>query len=206
MKLHSIVMTLAFFAVPSVTMAAGPVGILRDVRGSMQRIQESGFALAPYAFAKFCRGNQEQCADTGGDGIVELTEDRKAQLLSVNSGINRTVRPVNDADGSDEWSIDVASGDCEDYALTKRKHLISLGWPSGSLRMAVARTRSGEGHAVLVAKTSAGDLVLDNRSSEIKPWKKTDLTWIMMQSQNSPRIWVKIGPSNDRPTFVANQW
>ena len=53
---------------------------------------------------------------------------------------------------------------------------------------------------------SAGDLVLDNRFSEIKPWKKTDLTWIMMQSQKSPRIWVKIGPSNDRPTFVANQW
>ncbi|MNL69638.1 hypothetical protein D3C87_1945270 [compost metagenome] len=55
--------------------------------------------------------------------------------------------------------------------------------------MAVARTRSGEGHAVLVVKTSKGDLVLDNRSSAIKPWRSTDLRWVKIQSGDNPKRW-----------------
>ena len=99
--------------------------------------------------------------------------------------------PVEDAstDAGDVWQVGVAAGDCEEFALTKRRNLIALGWPSRALRIAVARTGSGEGHAVLVVKSSRGDLVLDNRTDEIKPWTQTDLRWVKIQSGDNPRLW-----------------
>lgn len=199
----AVLVAAASLAGPSHLLAAGLGGATRDLGGAVQRLNEGSSALAPFASVKFCLKNKDQCVDTGGPGIVQLDEDRLEQLKAVNSGINRAIRPVNDRSGEDVWSADVASGDCEDFALTKRKHLIALGWPSRALRIAVARTSSGEGHAVLVVKTSKGDLVLDNRSSAIKEWRKTGLRWIMMQSGDNPRLWVNIVPSKPRPVLVS---
>ncbi len=44
-------------------------------------------------------------------------------------------------------------GDCEDYALLKRKMLMQAGWPREALLMTVVRDKKGEGHAVLTVKT-----------------------------------------------------
>jgi len=43
-----------------------------------------------------------------------------------------------------------------------------------------------------VVKTSKGDLVLDNRTSAIRPWKNTDLRWVKIQSPDNPRLWLAI--------------
>ena len=43
-------------------------------------------------------------------------------LKSVNNRVNRAIAPRGDR--RDEWAINVSSGDCEDYALTKRAALI----------------------------------------------------------------------------------
>ena len=59
----------------------------------------------------------------------------------------------------DSWEVNVAAGDCEDFVLTKRRKLISLGWSPRTLRIAVARTASGEGHAVVALRGA----VLDGR-------------------------------------------
>ena len=196
--------TLSF--TPTVTMAAGPGGLVRGMDTTVRRITEGANTLAPFASVVFCMKNRDQCTDTGGDDIVTLDDDRRAEMLSVNSGINRSIRPQNDSSSRDVWSVDVRSGDCEDYALTKRKHLIALGWPSRALRIAVATTRSGEGHAVLIAKTSAGDMVLDNRTSNVRDWKSTDLHWIKMQSKNNPMAWVSIGGERPGPMMVSETW
>ncbi|WP_236759154.1 transglutaminase-like cysteine peptidase, partial [Agrobacterium tumefaciens] len=79
-----------------------------------------------------------------------------------------------------------------DYAVTKRQRLLRAGWPSGALRIATARTSTGIGHAVLVVSTSQGDLVLDNRTNVVKPWKAVDLKWIKIQSHENPRVWLKL--------------
>ncbi|MNL79260.1 hypothetical protein D3C87_2058250 [compost metagenome] len=83
----------------------------------------------------------------------------------------------------------MTAGDCEDFALTKRDKLIALGWPARALRVAVAKTSWGEGHAVLVVKTDRGDLVLDNRTNVIKDWRSAGLHWTMIQSAESPKVW-----------------
>ncbi len=88
--------------------------------------------------------------------------------------------------------MNVTAGDCEDFALTKRDHLIAMGWSPKALRIAVTKTPYGEGHAVLVVKTDQGDLVLDNRSNAIKGWKDTDLRWLMIQSGDNPRVWYEL--------------
>ena len=104
-----------------------------------------------------------------------------------------SIRPVNDRpDQGDVWQVNVKSGDCEDFALTKRDHLIAMGWSPRALRIAVTKTPYGEGHAVLVVKTDQGDLVLDNRTNAIKGWKDTDLRWLMIQSGDNPRVWYEL--------------
>ena len=47
-------------------------------------------------------------------------------------------------------------------------HVLGKGVPQGALLVAYTRTRSGEGHAVLIVRTTEGDLVLDNLTGEIR--------------------------------------
>lgn len=191
-------------AAPATSYASGVGGYARGVESSVQRILEGRYTLAPFASVAFCMKNKDQCVDAGGEATVMLTDDRRQEISSVNSGINRAIKPRNDADDDDSWEVDVTAGDCEDYALTKRKHLLALGWPSRALRIAVATTPSGEGHAVLIVRTSDGDLVLDNRSSKIREWTKSDLRWIKMQGSN-PQVWVEIDRQPRRFQVVSNR-
>ncbi|MFB9950276.1 transglutaminase-like cysteine peptidase [Rhizobium puerariae] len=183
------------YASMSYQASAGPAaGLARPLRTAPPAafITASRFTLAPFAFVRFCRDNLQDCAATKGETLVELDASRRAELARINASVNRAIRPVNDKGDADVWRVDVSAGDCEDYALTKRRHLIAAGWPAGSLRIAVAKTSAGEGHAVLVVKTSQGDLVLDNRSNSIRTWNRTDLIWLKIQSPDNPRIWLDI--------------
>jgi predicted transglutaminase-like cysteine proteinase len=148
--------------------------------------------IAPIAFAKFCEGAADQCIRIGDRDTVELTRQKRAELQGINAEINTSINYVSEQDGEDDWKLNPASGDCEDFAVTKRQRLLRAGWPSGALRIATARTSDGIGHAVLVVSTSQGDLVLDNRTNVVKPWKAVDLKWIKIQSHEDPRVWLKL--------------
>ena len=86
-------------------------------------------------------------------------------------------------------------GDCEDYALLKRHMLMQRGWPSGALLITVVMDENREGHAVLTARMQAGDLILDNRSKEIRLWTKTPYEFVMRQSSRNPQMWVYLEPA-----------
>lgn len=177
--------------------AAGPGGFARNLRDTptVSFIAARTPTLAPFAHVKFCMQNPAECKKSSGSSVIAMTSYRENQLKRVNSSVNRSVRAVNDSsatDGGDVWQVSGGSGDCEDFALIKRKRLIAMGWSPRALRIAVARTGSGEGHAVLVVKTSRGDLVLDNRTAAIRNWKNTDLRWVKIQSGDNPRIWYNI--------------
>ncbi len=199
----------AFVAATAVVSSTSPLtatglsALTRDSGSSLVRIGEGPKTLAPFASVVFCMQHRDQCVNTGGPLIMVLDKNRKSQLISVNNSVNHTIRPINDKPGADVWSIDVTAGDCEDFALTKRKKLMQLGWSSESLKIAVAITSNGEGHAVLVAKTSEGDLVLDNRFNAIKEWRKTDLRWVMAQTGDNPKYWAKVKANVEEPQFVS---
>ncbi len=192
-KVACVALTLSLSA--QAVYAASPAGMGRSLQlpPASSFIKASRATLAPFAFIRFCRSNQSDCEADRGASIVEMTAENRRTLQAVNASVNRSIKPVNDSPAQgDVWSADVTSGDCEDFALIKRRQLVAQGWPARSLRIAVARTRSGEGHAVLVVKTSEGDLVLDNRFSTIRAWDKTDLSWEKIQSGDNPRLWFGI--------------
>jgi len=52
------------------------------------------------------------------------------------------------------------------------------------------REANGNGHAVLIARTDRGDLVLDNQDGRVLLWKDTPYEFVKRQSQTDPRKWV----------------
>ena len=127
-------------------------------------------------------------------------------LQRINDHVNRTIRPANDRQVhgvSDWWIAPMASGqapmgDCKDYALEKRRELIAAGIPARALTMALVRTARGEPHAVLVVATLEGDYVLDNLTSEIRPWSRAPYSWQARQSPGDPMVWLSVrsGPAH----------
>lgn len=123
------------------------------------------------------------------------------QLHKVNRIVNIAVKPVTDAEGfgvTENWRIPDISGfygdigDCEDYALLKRKILAQNGYHYNDLSMAVVKQTNGNIHAVLVVRTDYGDYVLDNLDKRVKPWHATNYGWIKKQSISNPALWVAV--------------
>lgn len=125
-----------------------------------------------------------------------MDESLWARLRSVNDLVNAATTPKADREHygrAEYWSIVTDGfGDCEDYAVTKRKNLIDQGIPSRSLRIAIVRTPRGEPHAVLTVATDQGDYVLDNLQSAILPWAHTGYVWLSRQSARGGWEWVAL--------------
>lgn len=154
----------------------------------------------PAAFNEFCARERAACRPSGPRvASLALTERRLGELDAVNRHINRTVREVSDLElygREDVWAYPInGMGDCEDFALAKRRDLIARGWPSSVLLVTVVRDRRGAGHAVLTVVTDSGDLILDNRSDLIRLWRDTPYTYYQRQSAGDPRTWVRVIPA-----------
>ncbi|MCK0209572.1 transglutaminase-like cysteine peptidase [Starkeya koreensis] len=152
----------------------------------------------PLGYARFCAENPGECgAPRGHGGMVALTDATYAQLREVNEDINRRIQPMTDIDHYGEierWTYPADGyGDCEDYALLKRRRLIALGWPADTLLVTVVRDRKGDGHAVLTVITDRGDLVLDNQEEAIVLWHETGYRFVKRQSQENVDSWVSLG-------------
>jgi predicted transglutaminase-like cysteine proteinase len=133
---------------------------------------------------------------------VALTPERMAELRQINSHVNNTIVEVSDRDqyGRDDvWTLPTSGrGDCEDFALLKRKLLLQRGWPASALSISVGTTSSGEPHAVLVVTTGSGEYVLDNLTSSILPPAQTGHTF---HSRQAGRGWVSAsGARTSEPT------
>jgi predicted transglutaminase-like cysteine proteinase len=157
-------------------------------------------AAPPFGFAGFCAKYPAECAGAvSAPVIVALSDTRRRQLDRVQGGVNEQVAPVDIAEHG--WDYPTGGyGDCNQYALEKRRALIALGWPRGALLLASAITETGEGHLVLVARTSAGDLVLDNRRAAVVDWRTLPYHWLSRQSAAHPGDWVSL---LGRPTATA---
>ena len=168
---------------------------LRSLAPPEKRLPKASWAklrrstLAPMAFVRYCNQNKAKC-ETRGASRIKLSSTTLSLIDRVNRDVNRAILPQNES--KDVWRDNVKVGDCEDFALTKRAQLVRMGFSSAALRMAVAKTPRGEGHAVLVVSTTRGDFVLDNRNNEIRPFQHTDLTWVKMQGSKGPLLWHRI--------------
>jgi predicted transglutaminase-like cysteine proteinase len=129
-----------------------------------------------------------------------LTPAAWRQLQEINDRVNQGIRYAPDQ-GEDRWDIveGGGTGDCEDYALTKRAALIALGWPGEALRIATAWTPSGVYHAVLTVDTDRGTYVLDNRYPRVEPWEALPYRW-HRRSPARGALWAEITATGALPT------
>ncbi len=158
-----------------------------------------GVSAPPYGFVQFCESFRQECearserSERFNAGAAGL-----AVLDSVNRAVNSAVRPATDKEifGVPEfWTIPGSAGDCEDYAILKRRILIKRGWPASALLLTVVRDENGEGHAVLTARTMQGDFVLDNKVDDVRLWHETPYKFVMRQSYLNARVWMALDPN-----------
>lgn len=151
----------------------------------------------PPGFVSFCMRFSSQCeAPDKEPQTVSLTFVTWSLLGSVNGRINAAIWPEDDERhyGRGEfWTIPTDGyGDCEDYALTKRKALVEAGLPERALRIGIVVTPRDARHAVLTVATDKGDYVLDSLSDDIVPWTQTGYRWLERQDATNVMQWVAL--------------
>lgn len=163
-------------------------------------VAEYDDTLPPVGFVKFCATNSADCAGYNIsekllDARMQMSPERWNLLYQVNTFTNSKIKPESDQDQygeAERWAYPVSAGDCEDYALLKKKELEQLDFPAKSLRITVVLDEHSEGHAVLTVTTAEGDYVLDNRRNDILLWNDTNYTFLKRQSEKDPRRWVAL--------------
>ena len=160
----------------------------------------------PIGWVEFCVEYPIECkvtASTPRD--VVLNNKSWTDLVRINKWVNENVKPMTDMDHwgvVEKWSYpDDGYGDCEDYALLKRRMLMEAGWPREALLMTVVREKNGSGHAILTVKTDKGEFILDNQEEKVLLWSETNYHFVKRQSQADPNRWVSLG--DPRPTTAT---
>lgn len=183
-------------------LATSVIGALPAVAGSerLAHVVVSDVTQPPPGWVEFCARQPAECPSTM-TAPQDLALSRKAwrDLVQINNRVNETIKPLTDLQHwgvVERWSYpDDGYGDCEDYALLKRRMLIEAGWPREALLLTLVRGADGEGHAVLTVTTDKGDYVLDNQNENVVPWAETGYRFVKRQSQSDPNVWVSIGDS-----------
>jgi predicted transglutaminase-like cysteine proteinase len=164
---------------------------------------------APPGFISFCVRFADQCATPKNEpAIAPLTPAMWNDLQEINESVNRAITPMDDLHHygvAEYWTIPSdGRGDCEDYALMKRRALIARGFPARALRLAIVKTWDDQRHAVLTVATDHGDYVLDNLVQNVRSWDNVDYQWLARQDPNDGWGWVSLSPGSPQPLLSAS--
>ena len=155
----------------------------------------------PIGHYEFCQQYADECnVRTKVGAAPRLTAAGWSAVEAINIIVNTTITPMTDMEvyGREEvWAYPVDAGDCEDFALLKRKQLLQRGFSPADVLMTVVRKPDGEGHAVLTLRTAQGDYILDNLDSQIKLWSDTPYTYLKRQASFNTGRWVTIENGKD---------
>ena len=174
----------------------------KDLRASLPKPTTMALAIsdakAPWGWTDFCTRHEDECnlPDAPVTSIA-LTADNWKLITSTNVIVNAAIREATDQEVygvPERWEYPTSgAGDCEDFALEKRKQLINAGLPRQSLLMTVVTDENGFGHAILTVRTTNGDFELDNRTDRILAWEATGYGFVKQQAQDNPNHWVRLG-------------
>lgn len=158
--------------------------------------------VAPIGHRTFCLAEPQECVPEGQVPAEPVVLDPAMirRVAEINTSVNTGVKPISDMKhfGVEErWGYPEGQGDCEDYALLKRRLLHQAGVSLGDLLITVVRKRNGEGHAVLTLRTRQGDFILDNLDWRVRVWRETPYTYLKRQISTDPAAWVSIDDGED---------
>ncbi|MEZ5768441.1 MAG: transglutaminase-like cysteine peptidase [Paracoccaceae bacterium] len=161
---------------------------------SARFLQHKGAAPAPSGAQSICQTYDWACAASASQGLAD--GDELEWVSTVNARINHSVRAIEDDQQygvSEYWALPTTTGgDCEDFALLKKRELISVGVDPRRLLLATVLDRNRNPHAVLVFRSASGDLVLDNLTDQIRSWYDTHYMFLQMQDPDRPSRWVNV--------------
>jgi len=168
----------------------------QNMRSPFMRIY--GQSLPPIGHIRFCRTFPQDCRiQTKPTDRFAMSPDRWNELVAINKLVNRIIEPTPDQELYGEierWTYPENRGDCEDYVLLKRRMLMERGWPASSLLITVVTDENQAGHAILTARTSDGDFILDNKNSKVLAWNKVPYRFFKRQSYRNAKRWVSLKP------------
>lgn len=200
---------------PQLAVSALPQNPLADGRSAIAQNADPSTAMpasaeteAPSGYLAFCARQPAECAEPAdAPDTVALDTGTWSALQQVNTAYNTAIQPEEDAvhyGRVDYWTIPTDGyGDCEDYALAKRKALIADNFSPRALRIAIARSKTGEPHAVLTVATDHGDYVLDNLTDVVLPWGESKLAWIAQQVPGRS-AWASLDSTGKSSLVVAS--
>lgn len=161
------------------------------------RLMLGNLDTIPIGSYEFCKAAPRECDFKTRQPQMMIMNPVMWRVMSdVNRTVNNSIKPVDDIvqyGVEEKWTYPTSGkGDCEDFALQKRKELIEAGFVKSALLMTIARKPNGEGHAILTVRTTKGDFALDNLSSDITPIDKTGYTLIKTMDPTDYSRYVKI--------------
>jgi len=114
-----------------------------------------------------------------GESNIDWTDDTRRKVATTNRIVNEQCSFAPDLEQwgqEDVWGLPFhARGDCEDFALEKRRRLSDLGMSRAALRLAIGiHATKYYSHVVLLIETTQGTFGLDNENNELKCWSATD--------------------------------
>ncbi|WP_170348760.1 MULTISPECIES: transglutaminase-like cysteine peptidase [Ruegeria] len=176
-------------------LALGTLGVGTDAQATEGRfIQIAAVSPPPSGARQLCRQYRWACSTKA---TVSMSSQKEMQIIQhVNRQVNATTRAVTDRSQyrtAERWALPTSrGGDCEDFALLKKRDLIRAGVDPSKLLIATVLDAKRNSHAVLVYRSAAGDLVLDNLTNQIKPWAATQYLFLRMQNPRKPSGWVGV--------------
>ena len=176
-------------------LAVGAMAIGSNADASEGRFIKTVAASPPPTGAQqLCRQYSWACATKSS---ASMSHQREMQIIQrVNRHVNATTRSVTDQSQyrtTERWALPTSrGGDCEDFALLKKRDLIRAGIDPNKLLIATVLDTQRNAHAVLVYRSASGDLVLDNLTNQIKPWTATRYLFLRMQNPRKPSSWVGV--------------
>jgi predicted transglutaminase-like cysteine proteinase len=203
-------------AVAAAVVAAGATGVIAGERSGGRTaplpmaalpVAPQGDAKPPIGWVDFCKRFAADCAvDVNEPDRIALTPQNWKTLQATNSRTNAEIKPMTDME---HWGVveswdypDDGKGDCEDYALLKRKRLVQAGFPRRALLMTVVLDEDRAGHAVLMARTDKGDFILDNKRGAILAWNQTGYVYVKRESQ-AATAWISLGGAGSTTATAA---
>src|SRR6201996_5794797 len=146
-KLVALATVVAFGVMPKADagLISGPLAL----HGVLQHIKFGSLTLPPMAYTQFCLRYAGECRPhriAFRGGRLKLNAERWADLDDVNRTVNSSIRPEPNLAGlaGERWLINPASGDCNDYAVSKRHELVTRGFPMRALLLSEVVVRGGE--------------------------------------------------------------
>lgn len=147
---------------------------------------------APMASQALCKRHYWACSRSTQGSITDETT-MIAYARQVNRLVNTQFHQISDQAQYrqlDHWALPTSrGGDCEDFALLKKQMLIKKGVAPKRLSIATVLDRKRAPHAVLVLRTSKGDLVLDNLNNRLVRWDRTGYSFLKAQDASSRTGW-----------------